>query len=194
VRLNIGNISLVPWRGPLLWLIAALALAVFAVALANFLGTRRTNETIRSLMVLHKDVKIDANSAAPEAILARLNELIRRDRIDDAQALLGRAAMRLPPDVRALTLYNMANARTRRAGELVRKGDIDGAAALVNVAKSEYRLALKINPDDWDTKFNLDVAMRIVRDLPQAEIVPDEAPENPKQIWTDLPGVPKGLP
>jgi len=36
--------------------------------------------------------------------------------------------------------------------------------------------------------------MRIVRDLPQADIPVDEQKSTPKKIWTDLPGVPRGLP
>jgi mxaK protein len=96
--------------------------------------------------------------------------------------------------LRALALYNLANERTRQGVEFVRKGDLDHAAALINVAKTEYRLALKIDPRDWNTKYNLDIAMRIVRDLPQADNLSDEELQTPKKIWTDLPGVPKGLP
>lgn len=96
--------------------------------------------------------------------------------------------------MRARALYNIANERTRRGSEFVRRGDLDHAAALINVAKSEYRLALKLDPNDWNTKFNLDIAMRIVRDLPQAENLPDDEQATPKKVWTDLPGVPKGLP
>lgn len=184
---------LLPWRGPILWSIALLSLLFTAVTLAQLLRIRSANDAITSLTA-NKDVSVDPKSAPSEAILARVNQLIFHDRIDDAQTLLSGSTDNIDPRVRARALYNIANERTRKGAEFVRKGDLDHAAALINVAKSEYRLALKLDPNDWNTKFNLDVAMRIVRDLPQAENLPDDEQATPKKIWTDLPGVPKGLP
>ena len=66
---------------------------------------------------------------------------------------------------------------------------------MVMLAKAEYRNALRIDPQNWNAKYNLDVAMRLVRDLPQAVGEDEEKPlETPEKLWTDLPGVPKGLP
>lgn len=181
------------WRGPLFWLLALLTAAATLAFGADLLRTKHANTTIRALLD-KQDVEIEPARADSEEVLARINELIRRDRLDEAQTLLSSSEARISTDVRALALYNIANERTRRASEFVRKGEIDRATAFVNVAKSEYRLALKLKPNDWDTRFNLDVAMRIVRDLPQAENLPDEDQQTPKKLWTDLPGVPKGLP
>jgi mxaK protein len=181
------------WRGPLTWLLAALACAASVTTFTHFWRTKADNETIQSLLA-HKDITVDPTYASGEVVLARINELIRRDRLDEAQTLLGSTETRMEPRLRALALYNLANERTRQGAEFVRKGDLDHAAALINVAKTEYRLALKIDPHDWNTKYNLDVAMRIVRDLPQADNLSDEEQQTTKKIWTDLPGVPKGLP
>jgi mxaK protein len=185
--------AIMPWRGPLLWLMATLAFIVSASTLVEFWKTKNANQTIRSLAD-YKDIPIDPNRAQSEVILARINELIARERLDDAQTLLSSAETHIEPGVRARALYNLANERTRQGAEFVRKGDLDHAAALINVAKSQYRLALKLKPEDWNTKYNLDVAMRIVRDLPQADNIPNQQQETPKKVWTDLPGVPKGLP
>ncbi len=181
------------WRGPALWLLAALSLTAVIVAGSDLFNANQANKTIR-LLVARKDVPIDAGRAAPDEILARINESIRRDPLDEAQALANSTQARMPPAVRPLVLYNIANEHTRRAAEFVRKGDIDGAAALINLAKSEYRLALRFDPEAWDIKFNLDVAMRIVRDLPQGENPDLAPPDAPKRIWSALPGIPKGLP
>lgn len=181
------------WRGPLIWILAALAGAASVSTFTHFWRTRADNETIRSLLV-HKDIAVDPTRASGEVVLARVNDLIRRDRLDEAQTLLGGTETRMKPRLRARALYNLANERTRQGVEFVRKGDLDHAAALINVAKTEYRLALKIDPRDWNTKYNLDIAMRIVRDLPQADNLSEEEQQTPKKIWTDLPGVPKGLP
>lgn len=182
-----------PWSGPLLWLLALIAFLASATALVDLWQTRNANEVIRSLTA-NKGVQVDSKSAPSQVILARINELIFHDQLEDAQTLLSSAETRIDPHTRAFALYNIANERTRKGAEFVRKGDLDHAAALINVAKSEYRLALKLFPNDWNAKFNLDVAMRIVRDLPQAENLPDNEQETAKKLWTDLPGVPKGLP
>lgn len=192
MQLSVLN-AVLPWRGPLLWLLAILALLFSTAMFGGLLRTRSANETIASLAA-NKDVAIDPKSSPSEVILARVNELIFHDRLDEAQTLLSSSEAKIDPFVRARALYNIANERTRKGAEFVRKGDLDHAAALINVAKSEYRLALKLDPHDWNTKFNLDIAMRIVRDLPQADNLQDEEQETPKKVWTDLPGVPKGLP
>jgi mxaK protein len=184
---------ILPWRGPILWMLALLALLFTASTVLQVLRIRSANDAIASLAA-NKDVSIDPKTSPSEVILARVNQLIFHDRIDDAHTVLSSREASIDPHVRARALYNIANERTRRAAEFVRKGDLDHAAALVNVAKSEYRLALKLDPSDWNTKFNLDIAMRIVRDLPQAENLPDDEQATPKKVWTDLPGVPKGLP
>jgi mxaK protein len=185
--------TLLPWRGPFLWAIALLALLFTASTFAQLVRTRSANETVATLTA-NKDMAVDPKTSPSEVILARVNQLIFHDRIDEAQTLLSSSEAKIDPHTRARALYNLANERTRKGAEFVRKGDLDHAAALVNVAKSEYRLALKLDPKDWNTKFNLDIAMRIVRDLPQADNLPDDEQSTPKKVWTDLPGVPKGLP
>lgn len=185
--------AILPWRGPLLWLLAAVALFFSAATFAELMHMRSANETIK-LLSANKAVAIDAKTSPSEVILARINELIFHDNIEDAQTLLSSTEAKIDPPVRARALYNIANERTRKGAEFVQKGDLDHAAALINVAKSEYRLALKLDPQDWNTKFNLDIAMRIVRDLPLGNNLPDDEQSMPKKVWTDLPGVPKGLP
>jgi mxaK protein len=74
-------------------------------------------------------------------------------------------------------------------------GALDKAIPLTKLAKDDYRRALSLDPDFWDAKFNFDVAMRLVRDLPGYEQEGEEAPPDAKtRLWTDLPGVPRGLP
>ena len=180
-------------RRSLLWLVALACAAWFGYAADDLYRTERANRNIQALVSQH-EVPIDVRRASPQEILARINESVRRDHIEDAQAALSTAAGSLPPEVRGAALYNIANARTILAGEAVRKGDLDGAAALINLAKSEYRLALKLYPENWDARYNIDVAMRVVRDLPQADNPETTSPDAPKKLWTDLPGVPKGLP
>ncbi len=180
-------------RRRILWIFAIASAIWFGYAADDLFHAERANRNIRELVARH-DVPIDAQQADPQEILARINESVRRDHVDDAQAILSTSERSLPSDVRAAALYNIANYRTLLASESVRKGDLDTAAALINLAKSEYRLALKLDPENWDARYNIDVAMRVVRDLPQADNPETNSPDAPKKLWTDLPGVPKGLP
>lgn len=185
-------------RGPMLWSALAATLA-FAAVSANEYRERRRGADIIHALSQGEDRQIDPKSASSAVVLARITELLRRDRFDEAHALLdafiGADSKNASYSDRALALYNIANYRVRQATALISKGDFDGATALVNVAKGEYRLALRQMPEEWDFKHNLDVAMRMVRDLPQSESEPEEVPPDaPTRVWTDLPGVPKGLP
>ncbi|MBY0558758.1 hypothetical protein [Hyphomicrobium sp.] len=193
MRLNSILTFLAPQRGTAFWILAAASVLWFGYAADSLISARRSNDNIRLLVERH-DVPIDVKRAHPQEILARIDESVRRDHIDDAQSILSIAGDRLPPSVRAAALYNIANTRTRMAAEAVRKGQIDSATAMINLAKSEYRLALKLDPESWDARHNLDVAMRVVRDFPQADNPDLSSPDAPKKLWTDLPGIPKGLP
>ncbi|RUP11226.1 hypothetical protein [Hyphomicrobium sp.] len=193
MRLNSIWTFLASQRGSAFWLLAAASVLWFGYAAENLIYAKRTNENIRLLVSRH-DVPVDIKRAHPQELLARIDESVRRDHIDDAQSILSIAGDRLPPPVRAAALYNIANTRTRLAAEAVRRGDIDSATAMINLAKSEYRLALKLDSENWDARHNLDVAMRVVRDFPPGDNPDLSSPDAPKKLWTDLPGIPKGLP
>ena len=104
-------------------------------------------------------------------------------------------AMTLPRPVRSFEAFGLDVARLRAAIRQIEHGHFDKAIPLVALAKAEYRSALRLQPAYWDAKHNLDAAMRLVRDLPRAEGEEGTEPEQtPAKLWTDLPGVPKGLP
>lgn len=181
-------------RGAVLWLVLAASAATSIAAAAYVVRAQDINRKIAELNA-GKDVAVDPASA-PQALLeARADFLLTRDRIKDAQPLLDQAALRAGDRVRVRMLYNMANARVRAAIEAIRQGHFDQAVPQVALAKAEYRSALRLDPGNWDAKHNLDVAMRLVRDLPREEGESDESNvKEPAKLWTDLPGVPKGLP
>jgi mxaK protein len=181
-------------RTGLLWTALCASGAAFLIASSVYLRQAQTNAEIERLHA-GKDIAIDAASAPPALLAARQAFLLQRDRIEDAQPLLDQAILRAPADVQVRMLYNMGNAHLRAAIEAVRKGTFDKAIPLVALAKSEYRSALRLNPGDWNARYNFDVAMRLVRDLPPGEAVDEKDPlKTPEKLWTDLPGIPEGLP
>lgn len=155
---------------------------------------RRDNGIIDALKA-GDDVAVDPRSASGEVLIARSAFLLARDRREEAQALLDASSTITDPKLRARLIANHANARIRDAIAAVERADNDKAIPITRLAKDEYRLALRLDPDVWDIKYNFDVAMRIVRDFPGYEKEGEEVPPDaPKRLWTDLPGVPKGLP
>jgi mxaK protein len=181
-------------KAPLLWLALTVSAAVLAISAAQFIAKYRIDSAIDRLRA-GSNIPVDAADAHPALLEARAAFLLKRNLIEDAQPFLDQAAVRAGTGIRVRMLYNMANARMRAAVAAIGRGDYDKAIPLVTLAKSEYRTALRLDPADWDAKYNLDIAMRLVRDLPQAVGEDEEEPlQTPEKLWTDLPGVPKGLP
>jgi mxaK protein len=181
-------------RGGFLWLALAALLAWSAFEGWQLFQLRGENTKIAALQVGSR-AEIDTAKASPKLIFAKLYDHLRRDELDQAQQLLDSVTSRGDPVILAKVLYDMGNARIRRAISFIEANEIDKATPLVNLAKDDYRRALMINPDNWGARSNFDLAQRLVRDLPEADNSDKEPPEDaPKKIWTDLPGVPKGLP
>lgn len=177
-------------------LFAAMLVAVTALGLLswNLYEVRRDNATITALDA-GDDVEIDPRTASDEVMVARSAFLLARNRREEAQSLLDMSGKMADPVQRARLVYNHANSRVRDAIAAVERGDNDKAIPLTRLAKDEYRLALRLDPTAWDIKYNYDVAMRIVRDFPGYGSDEEEPPPDaPTKLWTDLPGVPKGLP
>lgn len=177
-----------------IWLLLATGIAVLVASSWNWFSAHRDNAVSADLLA-GRDVEINPEKASNQILFARAYYLLKRDRLDEAQILLDQANFRGNPKTRVVMLYNMANARLREGFVAIEDGKFDKAAALVELAKADYTNALRLDPNAWNVKFNLDVAARLVRDLPQRAV--DEDPsgkEPPKDIWTDLPGIPRGAP
>jgi mxaK protein len=181
------------WRSSLLLLLLGAALAgALQGALAAWRA--RADNAALGALAAGRDVETDAASA-PELLAARAGFLAKRDEFDKTRALLEPLDASGRDDLSALAHYDLGNGLLRRAFDLLERGQLEPAGPFVELARREYRRALQYRPDFWDAKYNLDVAARLVRDNPQLERSGgDELPADPKKIWTDIPGAPKGLP
>lgn len=132
--------------------------------------------------------------ADPRVAHARVLFMAWRDRIPEAEALIPDLAGAAPA-LRSGAHMTIGNARMRRGFEAIEQRDLDSSVAEINLAKSAYRDALKAQPDNFDAKVNLELAMRLVRDLPREGNDGEEDPNvRPEELWTDLPGQPRGAP
>lgn len=183
-------------RGTLLFFVLGAAVMAGVVTFAAIIETCNRNVVVAQLME-GRDLIIDPATAADELRLARQHFLIVHDQLEDAQIFTDIAVPRAEPHARTLLLYNLANARVRQAFAYIENGDLDRAGSAIGLAKANYRQALHIEPQNWSLKHNLDVAQRLVRDLPRdSASEEDELPPSrkAKPLWSDLPGVPRGLP
>jgi mxaK protein len=184
------------WRETRSSFLVALCLAFIvsaAAALIDWRGAVDANDVIEALRQ-GRDIPVEA-TARPETLLARIAFLAKRSEIDRARAMVEALDRSANMDMRARGRYLLANALLRKAFDHIERSEFDAANPFVNLAKREYRRALQLAPDDWDAKFNMDVAARLVRDFPDFERKGgDELSADPKKLWTDIPGKPKGLP
>lgn len=184
------------WRETRSSLLVALCLALVLAMAASLVDWRRAVEANDAIEALRqgRDIAVDAN-AGPESLLAHIGFLAKRGEIDRARAMVEALDQSGSADLHARGHYLLANALLRKAFDLIERTEVDAANPFVNLAKREYRRALQLAPDYWDAKFNLDVAARLVRDFPDFERKSgDELSADPKKLWTDIPGKPKGLP
>lgn len=181
------------FRSPLL----IVAIGVLAgAALLSFVMWRSVVDTNAAIADLHAghDLRVDLD-ARPELLLARIAFLTKRDEIDRARAFIEALDRHEGGEIKARGHYLLANALLRKALGLIERGELDAAGPFVTLAKREYRLTLQLVPEFWDAKYNFDVAARLVRDFPEFERKSgDELFADPKKLWTDIPGAPKGLP
>jgi mxaK protein len=150
------------------------------------------NRTISGLVDNH-DIAVDRD-AAEKLLFARAYFLMTHSRLDDAQAFVSLFDLRGSRKARAHLHYDFANARLRAAFEKIDAQDFDAAGALVGLAQADYIEALRLDPDDWNVRFNFDVATRLVRQYPSFKTYHDLRREGPHPIWTELPNVPRGEP
>lgn len=179
---------------------AAVIALIACVAVLVWQGVllRRAQQDNRLIADLAADLDREpGRHASAQALLARANYLLRHDRLEEAQNLGDVPAVRGTATIRAAIYYNLANARLRIAQSMISRQQTDRALSLISLANEEYRQALRLTPDDWNIRYNLDYAMRMVQDTPRMQLEQEgelERQPSRKQSWTDLPSLPKGLP
>ena len=177
-------------------LLLLLPVLLLAGALAGAVLAWRAEAANREIAALEagRDRPVTADAPAP-VLLARVLQLARRDATEEMEPLVAALDGRGAPTLAARARYALGNARLRRALDLIARSQLDPAGPLIVLARQEYRRALQARPDFWDAKFNLDVASRLIRDFPEIDRqVGDELKAEPKKIWTDIPGQPRGAP
>lgn len=184
------------WRHLRPQVVVALPILLLGLAGAFGLHAWRQEQANRTIDALEggRDITVTADAPAP-VLAARVGFVAGRGRWEEAEPLLAALDARGETGAIARSRYQIANARMREAFGLLARGELGKAGPQVTLARQDYRRALSAMPDFWDAKFNLDVASRLIRDYPELRRGEgDELRVEPKTIWTDIPGQPKGGP
>jgi mxaK protein len=177
------------WTPTVLLIVGVLGMLSALAALARLATDNRIIERLGS----GHDIAI-SNAASAAVAFARAKFLLDHDELEQAQPIAERVVHTGTVGQGADVLYDAGNARLRQAIAKIGDGKFDSAAADVVLARDFYERALRMQPGFWDAKYNLDIAMRLVRDFPATEIPGEELEKPTNKLWTDLPGLPKGGP
>jgi mxaK protein len=175
--------------------LAAVCLVSLAYAAANaamLAGLRSENASIAAFASGH-DMPL-ARHAAAELHAARGVFLLSRDRIDDAQIELDSIAEAPISQERDTLLYALANAHLRRALEIFASAPMRQVAPLIALAQSEYRQVLRHDPQNWDARYNFDIASALTHDAEVAAYLKGDDMARERALVPDAPGAPNGLP
>ncbi|NDV88985.1 hypothetical protein GTW51_20090 [Aurantimonas aggregata] len=176
-------------------LFAIALICLFAFAAYQTLSLLQAWQANRSVHALASGAAVSLDEDAPaEVVLAATYRHLRLRDVAAAEALGPRFQAYDSPDVEAAYRFAIANARMNEAFDQITANQIDEATVTVRLAQQDYRAAMRLVPGDFDLKYNFDIASRLVRVFPRPAIEPEEEGQRPRDVWTDLPGVPRGLP
>lgn len=181
-------------RHALLW--AAFVTSITAVMFYawSVYTIHRENQLILQL-ISGQDVDVNkVITGQPELRLARAIYFKQKHRYDDALSTLSLILDKGDSLFQAQARYNLGNLYLEQAVQKVESMNMNEAMPLAGLAKQAYRQALELDSRNWDAKYNLEVAMRLLPEMDKINS-PDEGPNNQKaQLWTTVPGFPRGLP
>jgi mxaK protein len=88
-------------------------------------------------------------------------------------------------DLQRAALYNLGNLHLREA---LKSGPDEAARSLplIELAKQSYRDLLRVDPTDWDARYNLERALWLAPEIEQADA--PEPPEPPERATSTAPG------
>jgi mxaK protein len=134
---------------------------------------------------------------APEWQIAHALGLQEAGRVEDALKMYHTVVVRtdVPRELAALAWYNAGNLHLRQVMQELDAGRHETAFARADRAKQAFRRALRLEPDHWDAKYNLEVVMTLRPDLPPAFDGQEEEPgEKPEDAPPEIFGLPEGHP
>lgn len=177
-----------------LWAALAAGLTAFVYSAGTLYGIHQNNDLIRQLSS-GKDVAVNkVIGGKPELRLARAFYFRQKHRYDEALSTLSLVMDKGDRDFQAKVRYNLGNLYLEQAMQQAKAMNINEALPLLGLAKQAYRQALALDSGNWDAKYNLEIAMRLLPEMDRVDMPDDEPTKQKSQLWTTVPGFPRGLP
>jgi mxaK protein len=177
--------------------LAGMIIACVAVLAWQVFEYRRLTQLEQQLVKARSSAALDQESG-PEAKLARAQLLARTGgpgAADSALDLYRQVEAEGSDSLRRLARFDTANLYLRQALAESAGGESGRAVPLVELAKGIYRTLLRDDPEDWDLRYNLERALRLLpEEDPDAADLIQAAPENMESAPTTLRGTSMGLP
>lgn len=174
--------------------LVVLAAAMLAWQLLDY--TRELRQE-RQLALARSDAPA-AELQTPAMRLARAQVLVNGLGADAAEAALDlyrEVEAEGGESLRRLARYDTANLYIRQSQEEVARGEPGRAVPLIELAKGIYRGLLRDDPSDWDLRYNLERAVRLLPEAdPDAQDLVPAAPESAEIAPTTARGTSMGMP
>jgi len=149
------------WRTQIGWVALVVLGVCAAVDGVRWFDAARTNRAIEDGSIVEQEAP-----RTPQALFAQAYHLAARGDDERALNLYKRLQDAGGPRARAAR-YNTANIHLRQALMLQKSRGEAALGALITpteLAKQAYRDVLRADPQDWDARFNLEKALRILPD------------------------------
>jgi mxaK protein len=181
-------------RHAILWVALAVSLVAVIFHAWSLYRVHRENQLMLQL-IAGRDVDVNkVVSGSPELRLARALYFKQKHRYDDALSTLSLILDKGDRHFQAQARYNLGNLYLEQAVEKVEAMHMNEALPLAGLAKQTYRQALALDSRNWDAKYNLEVAMRLLPEMDRVNSPDDNQNSQKAQLWTTVPGFPRGLP
>lgn len=135
---------------------------------------------------------------SPAARLARAQVLVKEGHAGAAEAVLDlyrQVEAEGTEPLRRIARFDTANLYMRQAQAESAHGEPARAVPLIELAKGIYRGLLKDDASDWDLRYNLEQAVRMLpEEDPDATELIQAAPENMERAPTTMRGTSMGMP
>jgi mxaK protein len=157
----------------------------------------RLDRTERELAAARLDASAVSFPSA-EFALARAQTVVRRGGTragDAALDLYRQVEAEGSPELRRIARYDTANLYLRQAQDELARGEPGRAVPLIELAKGIYRGLLSDDASEWDVRYNLERAIRLLpEEDPDATELIQAAPENMESAPTTMRGTSMGMP
>lgn len=151
-------------------------------------------ETLNRAIADAAAITVDDHTPAA-LVFAKARQLQQAGDTDEAVRLYSGIRDVADEDLRARALHNLGTLYLQSGAKLWNaRGVLEYARVntLVELAKENYREALRLNPDDWDARYNLEYAFRITP--PPKEKPKSDWRGSKSSVFSTLPGIPGGGP